>query len=382
MSTSWKLVTVVVLAMVLVGCGAAMATSSGSHMVGDRVWLDNGGGNASLANNGIQDANEPGINGVSVVLSGGTSTGGIYTYTTKNTVFGTNIAKNGYYLFSGLNDSDTYRITISGVQSGTISGLPGTPVPVPTDPTVPVPAGLVLTSHIVGSDVATIIGQGSDATSYWVDFKITNTYLELDFGFNVPSATYNVGNRVWTDTDGKGDQNATGEPGIDGVTVTLSGTTANGAPLTIVKNTTTAALAGLPAATPAGDVVDGKGCYNFNVPPGTYTISVDAVSALNADGTTSASPLLGLTQTYDRDGIGTKNVATVTVTNADIYNVDFGYNSGDQIKTNLKVGDRVWSDLDKDGKQDAGEPGLNGVTVTLWKPDGTTESMNLSLIHI
>src|SRR5690242_11069783 len=34
--------------------------------------------------------------------------------------------------------------------------------------------------------------------------------------------------------------------------------------------------------------------------------------------------------------------------------------------TPINVGNFVWNDLDQDGRQDAGEPGLAGVTVQLW----------------
>ena len=34
--------------------------------------------------------------------------------------------------------------------------------------------------------------------------------------------------------------------------------------------------------------------------------------------------------------------------------------------TPINVGNFVWDDLDADGRQDAGEPGLAGVTVQLW----------------
>src|SRR5262249_54024353 len=36
----------------------------------------------------------------------------------------------------------------------------------------------------------------------------------------------------------------------------------------------------------------------------------------------------------------------------------------------LKVGDRVWNDLNENGLQDAGEPGVNGVTVALRDDTG------------
>ena len=34
--------------------------------------------------------------------------------------------------------------------------------------------------------------------------------------------------------------------------------------------------------------------------------------------------------------------------------------------TPINVGNFVWDDLDQDGRQDAGEPGLAGITVQLW----------------
>ena len=37
----------------------------------------------------------------------------------------------------------------------------------------------------------------------------------------------------------------------------------------------------------------------------------------------------------------------------------------------ISVGDFVWRDTDRDGIQDAGEPGIDNVTVTLTRTDGT-----------
>nr|HMS89805.1 SdrD B-like domain-containing protein [Acidimicrobiales bacterium] len=37
--------------------------------------------------------------------------------------------------------------------------------------------------------------------------------------------------------------------------------------------------------------------------------------------------------------------------------------------TPINVGNFVWNDLDDDGRQDAGEPGIPGVTVQLWNSD-------------
>jgi hypothetical protein len=39
--------------------------------------------------------------------------------------------------------------------------------------------------------------------------------------------------------------------------------------------------------------------------------------------------------------------------------------------TPINLGNFVWDDLDQDGRQDAGEPGLSGVTVQVWNPNKT-----------
>ncbi len=39
--------------------------------------------------------------------------------------------------------------------------------------------------------------------------------------------------------------------------------------------------------------------------------------------------------------------------------------------TPVNIGNFVWNDLDDDGRQDAGEPGIEGVTVQLWNPAKT-----------
>ena len=38
----------------------------------------------------------------------------------------------------------------------------------------------------------------------------------------------------------------------------------------------------------------------------------------------------------------------------------------------IEIGNRVWADLDRNGQQGAAEPGLGGITVELYAPDGST----------
>ena len=148
---------------------------------------------------------------------------------------------------------------------------------------------------------------------------------DVDFGYR---NTGSVGDRVWLDTNGNGVQDA-GEAGINGVTVQLLDGANN-----VVATATTS----------------GDGNYTFdNLAAGTYTVKVVA-SSLPA----------GVAETYDLDGVASANQATFTLAaGQNRTDVDFGYrNTG-------SVGDRVWLDANANGIQDAGEPGINGVTVQL-----------------
>ncbi len=159
-----------------------------------------------------------------------------------------------------------------------------------------------------------------------------------------------IGDRVWLDENSDGVQDA-GEPGIANVRVTLTGTDING---NSVNRTT---------------VTDSEGRYLFNVPAGSYTISVDP---------NSLAPGLAANPTYDENGIATPHTTAVMVgIGQEHVTANFGYNwaaTGD-VTGNTgtgAIGDRIWADADGDGRQDPGEPGLYGVTVELLTagPDG------------
>ncbi|MCC6612838.1 MAG: isopeptide-forming domain-containing fimbrial protein [Anaerolineae bacterium] len=260
----------------------------GTGSIGDRVWRDDDG-------DGVQDAGEPGIAGLTVTLAGTDSFGNTVTRTTTT-------GANGAYTFANLPASDGtgYTVTVT------------TP-----------PAGMVTTYDLDGTGTAhtavATLAAGAART-------------DVDFGYQ---GTGSIGDRVWRDDDGDGVQDA-GEPGITGVTVTLTGTDSSG---TAVSFTTTTGA---------------DGAYNFaNVPSsnGTgYTVTV--------------TPPAGLAPTYDLDGIATANAAVATLAAGETRtDVDFGY------RGTGSIGDRVWRDDDGDGVQDAGEPGIAGLTVTLAGTD-------------
>jgi hypothetical protein len=82
--------------------------------------------------------------------------------------------------------------------------------------------------------------------------------LTWDAGFYQTSS---LGNFVWNDLDGDGIQDA-GEPGIPGITVTLTGTDGNGNPVNLTTTT------------------DGNGGYIFtDLVPGTYTLTFSSPGA-------------------------------------------------------------------------------------------------------
>jgi hypothetical protein len=138
-----------------------------------------------------------------------------------------------------------------------------------------------------------------------------------------------LGDRVWHDLNSDGVQDP-GEPGLVGWNVTLID-----------------ADSGLPIGSmPTGD--DGK--YLFPaLPAGNYRVTV--------------TPQPNWNQTYDYNGLATPHTATYSLAPGEkFYDLDYGY-----VFVPLgSIGDRVWHDLDSDGVQDDGEPGLVGWTVTLF----------------
>ncbi len=147
----------------------------------------------------------------------------------------------------------------------------------------------------------------------------------------------NVGDRVWIDVDGDGGYDI-GEPGLNGVTMTLyhvgpDAVAETGDDISLGTTTT-----------------DANGRYLFTeVAPGDYYVSLNA-----------ADLPTGLTETSGTTNPGS---AFTLASGVDYLDADFGY-VNDSASTAL-IGDLVWSDFDQDGVRDAGEPGIEGVTLEL-----------------
>jgi hypothetical protein len=145
-----------------------------------------------------------------------------------------------------------------------------------------------------------------------------------------------IAGTVYADLNNNGVQNA-GEPGIPGVTVTLTGVDVDGNPIS--RTTTTDAL----------------GRYEFtDLPAGTYTVTETQPTAYG-------------------DGIDTLGSAGGLMSNDVFSNIPLGagvnavgYNFGELTSS---VRGNVWVDLNRDGVRQTSELGLAGVIITLTGTD-------------
>ncbi|MEM9220394.1 MAG: SdrD B-like domain-containing protein, partial [Cyanobacteria bacterium P01_F01_bin.150] len=150
-----------------------------------------------------------------------------------------------------------------------------------------------------------------------------------------------LGDKVFEDLNANGIQDDN-DPGIAGATVNLladldgDGVIEDGE---VVDSTTT----------------DANGNYHFTVLPGDYKVEFET-----PDGFDMASPAnQGSDDAKDSDG------PISDVVSLDAGESDLTIDSGFFKKPLGTIGDRVWFDTDGDGNQDAGEDGINGVTVKL-----------------
>jgi SdrD B-like domain/Secretion system C-terminal sorting domain len=115
----------------------------------------------------------------------------------------------------------------------------------------------------------------------------------------------------------------------------------------------------------ASTVTDANGFYMFsNLNPGTYTVGFSNIPVNTAFTTKSAA---GSTAANNSDvNVATGRTDAITLVAGQVKtDVDAGL-----ISNFAAVGDFVWYDVNSNGRQDAGEPGVAGVTVTLYDANG------------
>ena len=304
--------------------------------VGNFVWND-------LNNNGLQDAGEPGVAGVTVEVFKSNNNG----VPTSAALFTATTDANGVYTFTGLTPGK-YVVAITtpaGYAQGATTATSADPDTDNNSDNNGVNTTQVAGKIFTGAFQLSTNGEPDVA----VDGDGTNSNQTIDFGLK---GTGTIGDFVWNDYNGDGLQTA-GEPGLAGVTVTLK----NAAGVTLYTQTTTS-----------------NGAYSFtNLAPGTYSVTFSTPAGYAA--TTSK---VGTNDNIDSDPVAGV-VSNIVLTAGQTRNtVDAGF-----VATNLVIGNFVWNDFNDNGIQNTGEPGIAGVTVKLYadaNTDGIADGTALATV--
>ncbi len=285
--------------------------------IGNRVWNDTNG-------DGTQDPSEGGISGLTVRL---VNAGGTQLATTTTNA-------QGQYKFNSTSipgltpNTNGYRILVNTAQAG-VSGLSLTALDAPAK-------GQDSTQDDSDSDA---VLNGADAQITFNTGQAGASSSSYDFGFGNVGAT--IGDRVWNDLNSNGQQDGS-ELGVPGA---------------IVKLLSTSDVVLLSTAT------DVNGIYSFiNVTPGSYKVQFVKPSGFNF---TTANVGPDVTDSDADTATGVTGVFAVIAGETN-NTIDAGLQS---IKANLNG--RAWNDLNRNGQQDAGEPGFVNVAVSLFSSGGT-----------
>ncbi len=257
---------------------------------------------------GVRDPSEPGIGGVTVriIISG---PDGLFGTADDAVIATTTTAIDGSYRFTGLPQA-YYRVQVTDTAN-------------------------VLAAYVQTGDPDVLLDEQGN-----VPMLAGAVDLSMNFGYQ-NSSLGDVSGTTFDDTDTDGVQDG-GENGIAGVSLDLVAAGPDGIFGTVDDFIVATTFS------------DASGNYSFvDVPNGNYRVRVtDVGNALN-----------GYTLTSGLDQI------PVTVTGANVSNVDFGYA---RVPGTGSIGTRVWLDANRDGVANPSEDGIGNVTVNLYSagPDG------------
>src|SRR5688572_5508086 len=280
--------------------------------LGNYVWFDDDA-------DGVQDSGENGVDNVIVKLYDGD--GNLLSTTTTGDDYSTAEVETGYYQFTGLK-AGNYQVKFFA------------------------PSDMVLTAADAGAnDAADSDANQLTGLSSVVALAAGESNQTIDAGL-VKLAS--LGDYVWLDSNNDGQQNDGALSGMNGVTVNLL--KADG---TFIATTTTANdTGGNPGYYKFTDLMPGDYKVEFIKPAGYIFTNQDQ----GADGSDSdANSTTGMT-------------AVTTLVSGEN---DLSWDAG-LVPELASLGDYVWVDANNDGQQNDGAgSGLNGVTVKLYKGDGT-----------
>ncbi|MEM6696835.1 MAG: SdrD B-like domain-containing protein, partial [Bacteroidota bacterium] len=288
--------------------------------IGNYVWIDEN-------SDGLQDAGEPGLPNIKVILKDENGDPIDSTYTDAN----------GGYLFYNLPEG-TYFVDID--EETLPEGMSQTD-PTLDDAIIPVGGDFGNQDHS-GDGYEIMLGEGEEN-------------LTADFGYNHnPDTDVNdpnmvnatLGDRVWIDSDGEGDQDPN-EIGVEGAIITLFGDPdGDGIFQEIGKDTT-----------------DANGNYLFDdLVPGAYFTQVTGTTD---DASHDILDTNDYTQTGDPDDFGipatmadNQQTDPVVLGPGDVFlNADYGYQPTPANMEVGSIGNTIWLDADADG---SGPAGVNG----------------------
>lgn len=170
-----------------------------------------------------------------------------------------------------------------------------------------------------------------------------------DFGY-YPFGSGTIGDLVWVDNNGDGIKGST-EPALSGITVLLQVDLNGDGSYSTIRTTTASS----------------SGAYLFsNLPLGSQYNYRVVVELSTANNNIIPNDLLGNEYLYSTGTFvdaGTDYVyinATITSGSPNYLNADFGF------APPASFGDTIYQDINNNGTQDLNEPGISGVTVTLY----------------
>ncbi|MEI6653795.1 MAG: SdrD B-like domain-containing protein [Verrucomicrobiota bacterium] len=320
------------------------ATATGTQL--NTVTATSNGNFVAYAEDTVEVGVRALLREVKTVTPSGVAPGDLVTYTM--TVFNEGTGPNGVPLV--VTDYLPGGFTYVSLDNATINGAAITPATNSSNPGQPI------------FTIGTAIQAGKTLVINFKALVGPNTppgiyYNQVDLTFEgkrippIPEAPVTVGggqigDTVYTDTNGNGTQNA-GEPGIAGITVSL------------YNDVNTNDIYDAGDALVGNKVTDANGNYLFTgLPPGEYVVKINVPPT----GANTGNPAGGLTNPIN------EGAATLTL-NGSILSLDFGYQS---TATTGSIGDQVFHDVNGNGVYDAGDSPLANVTVQLCASDGTT----------